>query len=142
MSEQKTPYQLLGEEGIRRLAFTFYEVMDECPQVKGIRNMHGENLEEVQQKLGDYLIGWMGGPPVYQARHGTVCLTDPHAPYAIGPRERDQWLLCFHEALKRIGAGDDVKEMLREPIFALASAVQNREESTVECGAPGIGSPV
>jgi hypothetical protein len=48
----------------------------------------------------------MGGPPVYLAVKGTVCLTDVHAPYAIGPDERDQWLYCMDRALECTGDRD------------------------------------
>ena len=125
----QTPYQLLGEEGIHKLANTFYEVMDELPEAATIRAMHGENLDTIKTKLADYLTGWMGGPPRYHEKTGTVCLTEPHAPYRIGPDERDQWVFCFETALERIDASDEVKEMLKQPIFRLAQTVQNKESS-------------
>ena len=74
----------------------------------------------------EYLSGWMGGPPLYVRRTGTVCLTKPHQPYAIGAAERDQWLLCMERALEEVGAGADVKEMLREPLFRIADMMVNR----------------
>ena len=58
---------------------------------------------------------------------GTVCLTDPHEPYAIGPKARDQWLLCMDKALERIGASDELKEMLKEPMFLVADTVRNQD---------------
>ncbi|WP_255399748.1 hypothetical protein [Oceanicoccus sp. KOV_DT_Chl] len=62
MSAQ-TPYQILGEDGIRQLADAFYDVMDEQPQAETIRHMHAANLDLIKQKLCEYLTGWMGGPP-------------------------------------------------------------------------------
>ncbi|MBQ0796134.1 group II truncated hemoglobin [Zhongshania sp.] len=132
MSQEQTPYQILGEEKIKELANTFYDVMDELPDAKHIRNMHSKSLVDIKQKLAEYLTGWLGGPPVYQQKHGTVCLTKPHAPFAIGPEERNQWLLCFNEALERIGASEELKGMLRKPVFRLADAVRNRDESLRE----------
>ncbi len=123
----QSPYEILGEAGIRRLAHTFYDVMDELPQAAEVRSMHARSLDDIKRKLTAYLTGWMGGPPVYLAMAGTVCLTQPHEPYAIGPRERDQWLMCMHEALDRIGASDELKEMLKEPMFRIADAVRNRD---------------
>lgn len=137
-STPKSPYEILGEDGICRLAEAFYEVMDELPQAEKIRNMHSKHLGEIKKKLADYLVGWMGGPPRYHDKHGTVCLTDPHAAYAIGPQERDQWLLCFDGALERINATDELKEMLKTPIARLAQAVQNRETSLPENNDPNI----
>ncbi|MYM63650.1 group II truncated hemoglobin [Pseudomaricurvus sp. HS19] len=138
MSEFKTPYQLLGAEGIKQLAHAFYDVMDELPEARRIRDMHGKDLGDIKGKLTDYLTGWMGGPPVYHSKHGTVCLTDPHAGYPIGPEERDQWVMCFEKALERIDASDEVKEMLRGPIRQIAGAVQNRDESIKPNDDPNI----
>lgn len=125
----QTPYQILGNEGIRKLADAFYEVMDERPQAATIRAMHAQNMDLIKDKLYEYLTGWMGGPPLYAAKYGTVCLTDPHKPYPIGPDERDQWLDCMQEALERIGASDELKAMLKEPMFLIADTVRNRDTS-------------
>ncbi len=134
----RSPYEILGEEGIRRLADTFYEVMDELPQAAEVRAMHAQNLDDIKRKLAAYLTGWMGGPPVYLAMTGTVCLTEPHAPYAIGRRERDQWLMCMDEALERIGASDELKAMLKEPMFRIADTVRNRDERRQDDRDPNI----
>ena len=124
-----TPFEILGEEGVRHLAKTFYSVMDEMTEAADIRQMHADNLDAITSMLTAYLTGWMGGPPVYQAIKGTVCLTDPHEPFAIGPKERDQWLMCMYEALERTGASDELKEMLKDPLYRLADTVRNQEDS-------------
>lgn len=134
----QTPYEILGDEGIRALADAFYEAMDSLPQAAEIRAMHAANLDDIKRKLAAYLTGWMGGPPVYLALKGTVCLTDPHAPYHIGPKERDQWLLCMDEALQRIGASDELKAMLKEPMFRVADTVRNQESSERKPRDPNI----
>ncbi|MEK9823610.1 MAG: group II truncated hemoglobin [Gammaproteobacteria bacterium] len=141
MSEQErplTPYEILGDDGIKQLASTFYDVMDELPLAADIRAMHTENLDQIKRMLAAYLTGWMGGPPVYQAIKGTVCLTDPHEPYRIGPKERDQWLACMDEALIRTGASDELKAMLKEPMFLVADTVRNCEDSTPRNNGPDI----
>ncbi len=126
----QTPYQLLGEdEGIRALATAFYQAMDELPGTKDIRGMHAENMDAIQQKLYEYLTGWLGGPPLYSDRTGSVCLTEPHKPYAIGPSERDQWLHCMDVALEKINASDEVKAMLKDPMYRIADAVRNQDHS-------------
>lgn len=127
--QEQTPYQILGAEGIRQLADAFYDVMDELPQAETIRAMHAANMDLIKDKLYEYLTGWMGGPPLYFNNQGTVCLTDPHKPYPIGPEERDQWLLCMEEALLRINASEELKQMLKEPMYQLADTVRNRDTS-------------
>lgn len=126
-TRQATPYELLGgEPGLRRLCERFYAAMDTEPRAAGIRAMHGASLDAIREKLFEYLSGWMGGPMLYMRRHGTICLTTPHAPYPIGEAERDQWLLCMEIALEECGASEHVRAMLREPLFRVADMLVNR----------------
>ncbi|MFT4519138.1 MAG: hemoglobin [Halioglobus sp.] len=123
----QTPYQIMGEEGIRALTSAFYDVMDELPQAADLRAMHAEDLAPMKEKLAQYLIGWMGGPPLYADKHGTVCMTEPHEHYHIGPEERDEWLNCMDKALERTAASDELIDMLKVPMFRVADAVRNKE---------------
>lgn len=123
-----TPYELLGgEDKLRELASAFYDAMDELPEAAEIRRMHADNLDEIKEKLFEYLSGWMGGPPLYFDRQGTICLTAPHKPFAISARHRDQWLLCMDRALDSVGASDEVKAMLKDPMYQLADIVRNAD---------------
>ena len=123
----QTPYQLLGgDEGVKRLAYAFYQAMDQLPEATTIRAMHAQSLSDVSEKLYQYLSGWLGGPHLYQEKFGTICLTKPHKPYAIGEAERDQWLQCMDKALNEIGASDELKTMLKEPVYRLADFMRTR----------------
>lgn len=122
-----TPYNLIGgENGVRKLAREFYDVMSSRSEAKTIREMHAPDLSVIEDKLYMFLSGWMGGPDLYYEKYGTVCLTNPHANYAIGNNERDQWLDCMDQALDKIGASDELKAMLRQPMFNIADLVKNR----------------
>lgn len=122
----KTPYELLGgDQGIKDLCKAFYQTMDTLEEAKTIRDMHGKDLSDIEEKLYLYLSGWLGGPPLYQQKYKTICLTAPHKGYAIGVKERDQWLLCMDTALKQVKASDEVKAMLKDPMFRIADAICN-----------------
>ena len=138
MQEAQTPYQLLGEQGIRELANAFYDIMDTLPEAKGVRAMHARDLDPMKEKLAEYLVGWMGGPPLYAEKYGSVCMTTPHEPYHIGPAERDQWLLCMDLALAQIGASEELLAMLKIPLFRIADAVRNREGPSAAATNPDI----
>ena len=127
MTDAQTPFQLLGESGIRELTSAFYDIMDSDPAFARLRGMHADDLAPMKEKLAEYLIGWMGGPPLYARKYGTVCMTEPHEPYHIGPGERDQWLACMDKALTRVEASDELLAMLKVPLFRIADAVRNRE---------------
>lgn len=127
---QKTPYELLGkEEGVKALADAFYDVMDELPEAQMIRKMHGQALGDIKQKLFEYLNGWLGGPHLYKEKYGKICLTDPHKPYPISEEARDQWLMCWEKALERVDAPQEVRDMVRKPIFQMADFMVNRRET-------------
>lgn len=138
MNSPQTPYQILGEDGIRDLTSAFYDIMDELPEAKDLRAMHARDLAPMKEKLAEYLIGWMGGPPLYADKYGTVCMTTPHEPYHIGPEERDQWLLCMDLALERIDASEELVAMLKQPMFRIADAVRNREGPSAASTDPNV----
>lgn len=124
---QKTPFKLLGgESGVRALVEAFYDRMETLPEVSDIRNMHGSDLSGIRQKLYEYLCGWLGGPNLYVEKYGTMCMTSPHKGYAIGEKERDQWLLCMEKALEDINASDELTNMLEVPMFRIADAIRNQ----------------
>ncbi len=138
MTQPQTPYQILKEDGIQELANAFYDLMDTLPEAGGVRAMHAEDLGPMKIKLAEYLTGWMGGPPVYSEKYGTICMTSPHEHYHIGPQERDQWLLCMDRALEQINASDELVEMLKVPMYRIADAVRNREDVSAAAGDSNI----
>ncbi len=50
-TEQQTPYEILGDQGIKDLAKAFFEAMDELPLAAEIRAMHSENLDHVTRMM-------------------------------------------------------------------------------------------
>lgn len=127
MDKQVLPYDLLGgEQGVRSLCTAFYRIMDETAETQEIRAMHKENMAEIEEKLFEYLSGWLGGPRLYQERTGTVCINDPHKPFAIGEEQRDQWLMCMNLALEDIGANEEVRDMLKDPFHNIADFLRNK----------------
>lgn len=93
-------YEALGgESGIRQLVQRFYALMDELPEAYAVRRIHPESLQGSEEMLFDYLSGWFGGPSLYIAKKGHPRLRMRHAPYAVGPVERDEWMLCMRQAL-------------------------------------------
>ena len=138
MTTYQTPYQILGDQGVRDLTSAFYDIMDTLPEAAEVRAMHAQDLGPMKEKLADYLTGWMGGPPLYADKHGTVCMTEPHEPYHIGPRERDQWLLCMDKALEQTGASEELIEMLKEPMYRVADAVRNRDDVSAAQTDPNV----
>ena len=121
-----TPYELLGgEAGLRALVDRFYEIMDTNAEAAPIRAMHGSDLAPIRQKLFEFLSGWLGGPPLFFQRTGGVCITAAHKPFKIGEAERDQWLMCMHQALADVGVSPELRAILKEPLFGIADFLRN-----------------
>lgn len=95
-----TPYEGLGgADAVRRLVDRFYDLMDELPETHGLRQLHPTDLTGSRQSLFEFLSGWFGGPPLYIEKKGHPRLRMRHMPFAIGPAERDQWMLCMRTAI-------------------------------------------
>lgn len=117
-----TPYEALGgEAGVRRLVHRFYELMDELPEAYTVRQMHPESLAGSAQSLFEFLSGWFGGPDLYAAKKGHPRLRMRHAPYAVGPVVRDEWMLCMTQALTE----QVVESVLRETLINTFSQMAN-----------------
>ena len=124
-----TPYELIGgEAGIRRLVDRFYDLMDSAPEAVHVRALHATSLTASREKLRLFLTGWTGGPQLYVARHGHPRLRMRHFPFAIGARERDEWLWCMDRALDEQEMPTELRTHLHERLHALADHMRNQPE--------------
>jgi hemoglobin len=129
LPQSPTPYELLGgDAGIRRLVDRFYDLMDAAPEAANVRALHAASLKSSREKLYLFLTGWTGGPPVYVERFGHPRLRQRHFPFAIGARERDEWLWCMDRALDEQEMPGELREALRGKLHALADHMRNQQE--------------
>jgi hemoglobin len=97
---QATPYALLGgEAGVRQLVHRFYELMDELPEAWSVRRLHPDSLKNSEENLFEYLSGWFGGPTMYTDKKGHPRMRMRHAPYAVTPTAKDEWMMCMTQSL-------------------------------------------
>lgn len=127
-AETVTPYEALGGEvGIRRLVHRFYELMDELPEAYTVRQIHPESLDGSATSLFEFLSGWFGGPDLYVAKNGHPRLRMRHAPYAVGPVVRDEWMLCMTQALTEQVADPTFRDRLIETFAQMANHLINTD---------------
>lgn len=120
-------YQRIGgEKVVRKLVERFYQLMDELPEAYELRKLHAPDLSLAEEKLFMFLSGWMGGPPLYIEQFGHPRLRMRHAPFAIGNRETDQWMMCMEQAMTDIGVEADLFEELQQAFFKVADFMRNR----------------
>jgi hemoglobin len=138
---QLSPYTRIGgDAGIRKLVDRFYALMDELPEAYAARKIHPADLTESGNKLFDFLSGWLGGPQRYIEKHGHPMLRRRHLPYAIGPQERDEWLLCMKLALEETVADEQLRTTLYAQFEQLGDHMRNRGGATHACGPNDAGA--
>lgn len=124
-----TPIDLLGgEEAVHRLVTRFYDLMDEDPDYYGIRKLHPPTLDGSRAKLYKFLVGWLGGPPLYEQEYGHPRLRARHLPYAIASAERDQWLACMARAMRDVAVSAALRARLEDSFFKTADWMRNTED--------------
>ncbi len=117
-----------GAAGVRRLVDRFYDLMDTRADARELRALHPPTLDGSRDKLFWFLVGWLGGPPLYMTRFGHPRLRARHLPFAIGARERDQWMLCMTRAVAERIADAGVRAVLVGALGPLADHMRNRPE--------------
>jgi hemoglobin len=85
------------------------------------------DLAPAQRRLTLFLIQYWGGPRTYDQERGHPRLRMRHAPFAIGPAERDRWLAHMRAAIAALAPPSDVAEDLEQYIAMAAEAMRNRE---------------
>ncbi|QKV52100.1 group II truncated hemoglobin [Comamonas antarctica] len=125
--EFATPFEWIGgESAIQRLVDRFYDLMDLEPGYAELRAAHGSELDNARQKLFWFLCGWMGGPDHYQSRFGHPRLKMRHMPFAIGVRERDQWVACMDQAMVETGVPEALRQRLSTSFMGTADWMRNQ----------------
>ncbi len=126
IADHRTPYERIGgADGVRQLTARFYVLMDELPEAKACRAVHPPSLARAEQRLFEYLSGWLGGPPLFVERHGAPMLRRRHLHASIGTAEVTGWLACFVQAWREVVDDADLGALVLPKIEALAHHMQN-----------------
>jgi hemoglobin len=117
--------QIGGEPAVKKLVERFYDLMDADPDYYGIRKLHPSTLDGSREKLFKFLMGWLGGPPLYEQEFGHPRLRARHLPYAIASVERDQWMACMARAMTDTGIEAGMSKRLVQSFFQTADWMRN-----------------
>ncbi len=115
-----------GETALRNLVNRFYDVMDSADYATTIRAMHQPDLTPMRASLFEYLSGWLGGPPLYVVKHGSPCISKPHAPFAIDQAASDAWMRCMNQALLDTNIPEQYRALLTPAFERMANMLINR----------------
>ncbi len=112
-----------GEPTFRRLVADFYAGVRRDPVLLPL--YPEDELDEAQERLTLFLIQYWGGPQTYGEQRGHPRLRMRHAPFAIGPAERDAWLARMKEAVDGLALAPEHAEPLWDYLHGAAFAMQN-----------------
>jgi len=89
-------YAAMGEANIFAMLRDFYLELSES----SIRPLFPEDMIASSEKSAAFFVGLLGGPPLYQERHGSPMLRQRHLAFRIDRAARDVWLGCFFRILE------------------------------------------
>lgn len=90
MAEPRTPFELLGGEGVvSAITEHFYHLMEHDPAYAELRALHAADLSAVRHGLTLFLNAWLGGPKDWFERG--LCVMSLHRRFPISAAVAEQW---------------------------------------------------
>jgi hemoglobin len=112
-----------GEETFHRIVARFYA---EVAKDEVLRPLYpDEDLGPAEEKLRLFLVQYWGGPHTYSEARGHPRLRMRHAPFAIGPLQRDAWLRCMRIAVDEAELTEAQRTQLWEYLEMAANSLMN-----------------
>jgi hemoglobin len=85
------------------------------------------DLAGARHRLTLFLAQYWGGPSTYDLERGHPRLRTRHAPFAIGPAQRDAWLGHMRAAIASVAPQPDIAARLEAYFGMAAEAMRNRD---------------
>jgi hemoglobin len=114
-----------GTPFFERLVARFYAGVASDPVLRPV--YPEDDLGPAQRRLTLFLIQYWGGPTTYDDERGHPRLRMRHAPFAIGPVERDRWLVHMRAAIAELAPSAEVADALERYVGMAAEAMRNRD---------------
>ena len=105
----------------------FYDGVAADPVLRPIYPEADDRLPQARRRLTLFLAQYWGGPTTYDAERGQPRLRMRHAPFAIGPAERDAWLGHMRSAIAALAPAPEVAARLEDHFEMAAEAMRNRD---------------
>ena len=147
MSNLNSLYARLGgEEGVIRLVKAYIEALKTLPGAQRLRSLYPEDLSKYELRMTEFLSTWLGGPALYQERHGMPMLRESHRSFAIDGEARDEWMLCMRTALRETVSDEELRLYLEGAFWRMADSLRTKREKPpirrlLSFGAVRIRSP-
>jgi hemoglobin len=103
----------------------FYEGVAADPDLRPI--YPEPDLAGARHRLTLFLAQYWGGPSTYHLERGHPRLRMRHAPFAIGPVQRDSWLGHMRAAIASVAPEPEIAARLEAYFGMAAEAMRNRD---------------
>ena len=113
-----------GHEFFVRLVSTFYAGVRTDPVLAPLYPQ--DDWDGAETRLLGFLEQYWGGPTTYSQQRGHPRLRMRHAPFAIGPVERDAWLAHMRDAVDSLELSPELEAQLWGYLKMAAHSMQNR----------------
>ena len=113
-----------GHDTFVRLVGTFYAGVRTDPVLAPLYPQ--DDWDGAETRLRGFLEQYWGGPRTYSEERGHPRLRMRHAPFAIGPAERDAWLRHMREAVDSLELSPEQDATLWGYLEMAALSMQNR----------------
>lgn len=124
--QENSLYQLIGgESGTRNLAEAFYDEMETNIHLQELLAIHKQPLDNIRQKFFEFLSGWLGGPRLFEQKYGHPQLRARHMPFQVTKKQRDLWMLCMNNSMKKVIDDKEIEQHLRQAFDQMASHMVN-----------------
>lgn len=124
MTTSETFYdQVGGEATFRFIVSRFYAEVAKDELLRPI--YPEEDLGPAEERLRLFLMQYWGGPKTYSENRGHPRLRMRHAPFKIGPAERDAWLRCMRIAVDEAGLQPQQRDQLWQYLEMAAQSMVN-----------------
>jgi hemoglobin len=115
-----------GPDTFRRLVTRFYAGVAEDPVLRPL--YPEEDLGPAEERFRMFLEQYWGGPHTYSDQRGHPRLRMRHAPFAIGPVQRDAWLARMRTAVDELELTPEQDRVLWEYLVMAAHSMVNTFE--------------
>ena len=112
-----------GHEVFAGIVARFYQIVATDPILRPL--YPEEDLGPAENRFLMFLEQYWGGPRTYSDQRGHPRLRMRHAPFVIGPRERDAWLAAMQTAVIVAPMTDEQKERLWDYLVMAADSMVN-----------------
>lgn len=112
-----------GSATFDKIVSRFYEEVAGDPVLRPL--YPEEDLGPAEDRLRMFLEQYWGGPRTYSDQRGHPRLRMRHAPFKVGPIERDSWLRCMRIAVDEAGLDDAHRAMLWQYLEMAAASMVN-----------------